>query len=249
MRKQSLLRQWRKRKRPWSSGWVKQWARAWMPTLRCCWDAVRTCGGSVRLAMNGWLRPYQRIGEDIDAQVRCWRALRLSLREMQAELAQLHLPPLALRTLNQRLQQVAALPAVTTAAATTATAVAPVLQVDAIWVTQLVPTGTYHRDAKGRRRPDKKRIKRPILIALGVWPDSDRAEVLAWHLADREDEGAWLAFLSDLEAAGICGANGLELIIHDGGRPLRRLPPHPLRRRRTTLPLPQTAQPLPRHPR
>ena len=91
------------------------------------------------------------------------------------------------------------------------------LQVDAIWVTQLVPTGTYHRDAKGRRRPDKKRIKRPIFIALGVWPDSDRAEVLAWHLADREDEGAWLAFLSDLEAAGICGANGLELIIHDGG--------------------------------
>jgi transposase-like protein len=92
-----------------------------------------------------------------------------------------------------------------------------VLQVDAIWVTQLVPTGTYHRDAKGRRRPNKKRIKRPILIALGVWPDTDRAEVLAWRLAEREDEGAWLAFLSDLEALGICGANGLELIIHDGG--------------------------------
>ena len=117
-----------------------------------------------------------------------------------------------MRTLYQRVQQVAALPA-----ATTATAVAPVLQVDAIWVMQLVPTGTYHRDVKGRRRSDKKRIERPILIALGVWPDRDRAEVLAWHLADREDEGAWLAFLSDLEAAGICGANGLELIIHDGG--------------------------------
>ena len=183
----------------------------WMQRLVC------VCGGSVRLAMDGWLRPYQRIGDDIDAQVRRWGALRLSLREMQAELAQLHLPPLALRTLNQRLQQVAATAVVPPAAATTPAPVAPVLQVDAIWVTQLVPTGTYHRDAKGRRRPDKKRIKRPIFIALGVWPDGDRAEVLAWHLADREDEGAWLAFLSDLEAAGICGANGLELIIHDGG--------------------------------
>jgi hypothetical protein len=178
----------------------------WVQRLVC------VCGGSVQLAMDGWLRPYQRIGDDLDAQVRRWGALRLSLREMQAELAQLHLPPLALRTLNQRLQQVAA----TTPAAVPAE-VPAVLQVDAIWVTQLVPTGTYHRDAKGRRRPDKKRIKRPILIALGVWPDSDRAEVLAWRLADREDEGAWLAFLSDLEAAGVCGANGLELLIHDGG--------------------------------
>ena len=72
----------------------------WVQRLVC------VCGGSVRLAMDGWLRPYQRIGDDIDAQVRRWGALRLSLREMQAELAQLHLPPLALRTLNQRLQQV-----------------------------------------------------------------------------------------------------------------------------------------------
>ncbi len=178
----------------------------WVQRLVC------VCGGSVQLEMDGWLRPYQRIGDDIDAQVRRWGVLRLSLREMQAELAQLHLPPLALRTLNQRLQQVAVMPAAMPPAAAP-----PVLQVDAIWVTQLVPTGTYHRDAKGRRRPDKQRIKRPIFIALGVWPDTDRAEVLAWHLADREDEGAWLAFLSDLEAAGICGENGLELIIHDGG--------------------------------
>jgi hypothetical protein len=74
--------------------------------------------------MDGWLRPYQRIGDDIDAQVRRWGALRLSLREMQAELAQLHLPPLALRTLNQRLQQVAAI-AATTIPAPTAPAAVP----------------------------------------------------------------------------------------------------------------------------
>jgi hypothetical protein len=178
----------------------------WVQRLVC------VCGGSVQLEMDTWLRPYQRIGDDVEAQIRRWGGLRLSLREIQAELAHLHLPPLALRTLNQRLQQIAA-PAVATTLATAP----PVLQVDALWVTQLVPTGTYHRDAKGRRRPDKKRIKRPIFIALGVWPDTGRAEVLAWRLAAAEDTAAWLAFLSELEALGVRGDNGLELMIHDGG--------------------------------
>jgi transposase-like protein len=178
----------------------------WVQRLLC------ECGGSMELEMDGWLRPYQRIGEDVDAQIRRWGALRISLREMAAELEQLHLSPLALRTLNQRLQQVATAPATPRPSA-----VPPVLQVDAIWVTQLVPTGAYHRDAKGRRRPDKKRIKRPIFIALGVWPETAQAEVLAWRLAAKEDESEWLAFLSDLEAMGIRGDQGLELIIHDGG--------------------------------
>jgi transposase-like protein len=177
---------------------------------------VCVCGGSVQLAMDGWLRPYQRIGDDVDEQIRRWGALRVSLREMQAELAHLHLSPLALRTLNVRLQQVAIMS--TASAPVAAPAVAPpVLQVDAIWVTQLVPTGTYHRDAKGRWRPDKKRIKRPIFIALGVWPETGQAAVVAWHLAAKEDESGWLAFLSELEASGVRGENGLELIIHDGG--------------------------------
>lgn len=173
---------------------------------------VCECGGSVRLELDGWLRPYQRIGEDVDAQVQRWGALRVSLREMQRELAQLHITPLALRTLNQRVQQLATAPTTPDEFS-----VPPVLQVDAIWVTQLVSTGAYHRDAKGRLRPNKKRIKRPIFIALGVWPETGQAEVLAWRLAAKEDEAEWLAFLSELEAMGIRGENGLEVIIHDGG--------------------------------
>jgi transposase-like protein len=86
-----------------------------------------------------------------------------------------------------------------------------VLQVDAIWVTQLAPTGGHRLDRKGRRRPVKRRIKRPILIALGVWPETEHAEVIAWRLTDKEDADDWLAFLSELEALGV------ELIIHDGG--------------------------------
>lgn len=178
----------------------------WVQRLVC------ECGGSVELEMDSWLRPYQRVGEDINEQVRRWGTLRISLREMQRELEHLHISPLSLRTLNERLQQ---LP--TEAEISSVATVPPVLQLDAIWVTQLVPTGSYHHDAIGRRRPNKKRIKRPIFIALGVWPDTGRANVLAWRLASQEDEGDWLAFLSDLEALGIRGEKGLELIIHDGG--------------------------------
>lgn len=188
--------------------------------LVTCWDEVTLwqqrlvceCGGSVRLELEGWLRPYQRIGEDVDEQIRRWGALRISLREMQEELAHLHIGPLALSTLNRRLQQVR-----DTAAADTPLTVPPVLQVDAIWVTQLAPTGAHRLDRKGRRRPVKRRIKRPIFIALGVWPETEHAEVIAWRLADKEDEGDWLAFLSELEALGVRGENGLELVIHDGG--------------------------------
>lgn len=180
--------------------------QVWVQRLVC------ECGGSVQLEMDGWLRPYQRIGEDIDEQVRRWGALRISLREMQSEMAKLHISPLSLRTLNTRLHQIATEPE------KGATVQAPpVVQLDAIWVTQLVPTGAYHRDAKGRLRPDKKRIKRPIFIAMGVWPETGRAEVLAWRLATQENEEDWLAFLTALEDLGIRGENGLELIIHDGG--------------------------------
>lgn len=170
------------------------------------------CGGSVRLMIEGWLRPYQRIGEDLDAQIRRWGELRLSLREMQEELGALFLTPLALRTLQQRLHQIS-----TAQAWSEEQASPPIVQVDAIWVTQLVPTGRTHRDSRGRQRASKRRVKRPIFIALGVWPDEDRAEVVAWRLADSESESAWLAFLSELEALGIRGDNGLQLMIHDGG--------------------------------
>jgi len=182
------------------------WVMIWVQRLVC------ECGGSVRLTCEAWLRPYQRIGEDMDAQIRRWGALCLSLRQMQGELERLFLTPLALRTLNRRLHQLA-----DTVSKPSTLAVPPILQIDAIWVTQLVPTGTFHRDRKGRRRPDKRRIKRPIFIALGVWPGTERVEVLAWRLGKAEDEAGWVAFLEELEGLGIRGEQGLELIIHDGG--------------------------------
>lgn len=173
---------------------------------------VCVCGGSVRLDFGGILRPYQRLGDDVDEQVQRWGKLRLSLRQMQSELAHLHLGPLALSTLVARLHRLRALNP-----ARDPRDVPPILSVDAIGVTQLQPNGHYKLDRKGRRRAIKGRVKRPIFIAMGIWPDEDRCEILAWQLGQNEEAEAWTAFLGSLEEQGIRGANGLQLIMHDGG--------------------------------
>jgi transposase-like protein len=91
------------------------------------------------------------------------------------------------------------------------------LQIDAIWYTQLVPTGETRPDSRARRRALKQGQKRPVLIAMGFWPETGRREILAWELGQSEDAAAWVHFLGRLEEQGIRGANGLKLVIHDGG--------------------------------
>lgn len=173
---------------------------------------VCQCGGSVALDFNGLLRPYQRLSDEVDEQIQRWGKMGHSLRAMQAELQHCQLGPLGLRTLCARLHQLQEL----TPGADELVA-PPVVQVDAIWFSQLRPTGQVRRDAKGRQRPVKSRIKRCLLIAMGIWPDSGRSVILAWQLADGEDAQAWLTFLTRLEEHGVRGENGLQLIIHDGG--------------------------------
>jgi len=131
---------------------------------------------------------------------------------MQSELQHCQLGPLGLRTLCERLHQLQDL-----APGDDELVAPPVVQVDAIWFSQLRPTGQLRRNAKRRLRPVKSRIKRCLLIALGVWPACGRCVILAWQLADSEDTQAWLAFLTHLEAQGVRGEQGLQLIIHDGG--------------------------------
>jgi transposase-like protein len=173
---------------------------------------VCQCGGSITLDLDDWLPPYQRIGGDVDAQIQRWGAMSLSLRDMQRELAHSYMGVLGLRTLLKRLHQLQSL-----TPGPDERPVPPILQIDAIWFTQLCATGQWRTDSRGRQRPVKSRRKRCLLIALGTWPDSDDQQVLAWQLADSEDAPAWLTFLSLLEEQGVRGENGLELIIHDGG--------------------------------
>jgi putative transposase len=170
------------------------------------------CGGSVRFDWGVWLRPYQRLSTELEQQIQRWGRLCLSLRQMQHELNHSFIGALGLRTLVRRLHQLRDLPFLDQTLG-----VPPVVELDAIWFTQLRPNGQVRRDAKGRRRAVKGRFKRPVLIALGLWPETGQSQILAWQLADSEGEAAWEAFLTILEEHGLRGQNGLELIIHDGG--------------------------------
>ena len=174
------------------------WVEFWLPRVRC------QCGGSVEMRFEGLVRPYQRLSDLVDEQVCRWYRQGLSLRQLQAELAHSYLGPLALSTLLQRLHQFVptSLPS----------GVPPIFQVDAIWVTQVLPNGRTFTDRKGRRRLSKSRRKRPLFIALGVWPETDQAQVLDWMLGESEESEAWLIFLTQLEAAGLRGAQGLQLL-------------------------------------
>jgi hypothetical protein len=166
----------------------------------------------VHLDFGEWPAPYQRLSPQVDQQIQRWGSLCLSLRQMQQELAHTFIGVLGLRTLLTRLHQCQNLNPTADP-----TEVPPILQVDAIWLTQLRPTGKVRRDAKGRLRAVKGRYKRPLFIALGLWPETGRCEILAWQLGEGETAEAWTAFLSQLEAQGFRGEKGLELIIHDGG--------------------------------
>jgi hypothetical protein len=177
-----------------------------LPRVRC------QCGGSVQVDFGDVLGPYQRIGADVDAQVQRWAGMAASLRQMRRELAHTYIGPLALRTLNQRLHLLTELDP-----NREAEDVPPILQLDAIWITLLRPNGQVCRDRKGRQRAVKGRFKVPVLMAMGVWPDEDRCEILSWYQGESESAEEWVKFLEVLEAQGIRGQNGLKLIIHDGG--------------------------------
>jgi transposase-like protein len=180
-----------------------------LPRVRC------QCGGSVKIDFGGLIRPYQRLGEDVDAQIQRLGGIAVSLRQMRKLFEQMRIGPLALRTLTKRLHLLTDLDP-----NRQAEDVPPVLEVDAVWVTLLRANGRVRRDRKGRKRAVKGRFKVPIMIAMGVWPDSERREILLWRIGESEGAEEWVKFLEILEDQGIRGENGLKLIIHDGGKGL-----------------------------
>lgn len=185
---------------------VLGWIPFSLPRIRC------ECGGSVSIELDGLVRPYQRLSDEVDEQLQRWYRLGMSLRQLAEALEHSWMSPLSLRTLMGRIHLMAA-----QAAVPMPDQAPPIVQVDAIWVTLVLPTGGTYRDRKGRRRPQVGRFRRPIFVALGVWPETAHAIVLDWMLATSEDEEQWLTFLSALEERGMRGEQGLQLLIHDGG--------------------------------
>lgn len=188
----------------------------WYPRVVC------RCGGSVRLPFS-LLQRYQRFFGDVDAQIAQYAEWGLSLRQMQSALSEMLSSSIGLQRLNacvQAVRQPVALPL---------TRVAPILLLDAIWLTVLRPTGETRRDRRGRLRPVKRKVKVALLVALGVWP-SGAWQVLEWALAQGETSQDWEALLVRLESRGVYRERGLNLIIHDGNAALmavlQRIYPH-----------------------
>jgi transposase-like protein len=72
------------------------------------------------------------------------------------------------------------------------------------------------KDKQGRIRTIKVRV----LVALGLYPQSQRLGILAWADANSESQEAWEELLLSLEARGLYHQQGLELLIHHGGKGL-----------------------------
>jgi transposase-like protein len=90
-----------------------------------------------------------------------------------------------------------------------------VLMLDGIWFSTMQATGECGTDRKGRRRPVQKRIKRVALIALGLWSDSGRKQILDFEIADSEEEGNCLPLLNRLHWRGVTDGH-LQLVVSDG---------------------------------
>ena len=106
---------------------------------------------------------------------------------------------------------------------------------DAIWATLLESTGKTRADSRQRQRPVKARRKVCILVALELYPRSQRWGILGWQLADDESRKAWESLLFDLAERQLHRQRGLELFIHDGSKgliaALNYLHPHVPRKR------------------
>ena len=178
-----------------------------MPRVIC------RCGGSVAIPFS-ILKAYQRIWDDVIEQIGRWANLGLSLRQMQEEIGEGIGTQVGLRTLNEYVH------AVNMPAALELTSCPPVVMLDAIWVTLLEDTGKTRADSRQRQRPVKARRKVCVLVALGLYPQSQRWGILGWRLAEDESRPAWESLLFDLIERQLYRQRGLELLVHDGSKGL-----------------------------
>jgi len=90
-----------------------------------------------------------------------------------------------------------------------------VLMIDGIWFSVQQPTQERYSDSAGRSRPVTERVQRVAIVALGLWSEDDRIQVLDFHIADGESEDECLELLNRLHLRGVTEAH-LQLIASDG---------------------------------
>jgi transposase-like protein len=93
-----------------------------------------------------------------------------------------------------------------------------VVMVDGMWVHIAYPTGEHREDAQGRRRAVKRKEKRVVLTALGLWDDG-HWEIVHWHIAPGANQAAWHHFLGELYRKGLTEET-TQLLVSDGSQGL-----------------------------
>ncbi len=94
----------------------------------------------------------------------------------------------------------------------------PIILVDGMWVKIAYPNGNRRVDSQGRRRMVKRKHKRVILSALGVWPDG-HWEIVHWQIAEGENETTWKTFIGQLYTKGMTEET-TKLVVSDGAQGL-----------------------------
>ncbi len=94
----------------------------------------------------------------------------------------------------------------------------PILLVDGMWIKIAYPSGKMTVDSQGRRRAVKRKQKRVMLSALGVWPDG-HWEIVHWQIAAGENATTWKTFFGQLSAKGLTEET-TKLVVSDGAQGL-----------------------------
>src|SRR6266849_1893285 len=94
----------------------------------------------------------------------------------------------------------------------------PMLLVDGMWISIAYANGKMTVESQGRRRAVKRKQKRVMLSALGVWPDG-HWDIVHWQIAAGENETTWKTFFGQLSAKGLTEET-TKLVVSDGAQGL-----------------------------
>src|SRR5216683_545608 len=94
----------------------------------------------------------------------------------------------------------------------------PMLLVDGMWISIAYANGKMTVESQGRRRAVKRKQKRVMLSALGVWPDG-HWDIVHWQIAAGENETTWKTFFGQLSAKGMTEET-TQLVVSDGAQGL-----------------------------
>lgn len=192
---------------------LTQWGIAPLavPRVKC------VCGRSPTIPFS-LLPAYDRLWSDMDALSLEFVALRLSLRSTVTVLERTSGQAISIGTVQRRVQRTVRLTVHEMQQRVLTSP--PVILLDALWGTVMVETGEKKRDKKGRLRKVKRGKKIPVLVALGMDPQTGETSVLTWVQGVAEGIEDWTRLLTALHERGVHWQSGLRLFVHDGSAAL-----------------------------